>query len=371
MYSQVFGIGAKPPTNFEDFLTRLLEVAVKIALFHEVVDRCREETSTTTTKPHVGEKRKLENQSPHKSSAGQGRASAFQGKSNSGRSSRCNICNRKTLADHDKGCPFKNHPNANRSSDKWHDSQIGKKLERLQWDKLPPNKMIVNGSLVEMTLNDLQAAYKDNKTMLDKYSAFLQNSKKAKVSEIFIRNSLNYFDNDSTFNPHVLARLANSGTEVGQGILDSGSFGYIANYISMEAYDKLTQLGLASCHKCKLAKVCSVNKCFSNDTCTTLSLEVYSESVNRTIVIPFEARIVKGLPYDFIIGLPSVRRHCLTRVFDYIFADTQVSQAIEAKKKRVRANGDEAISRAQDIELPRRKWKRSTTSVKIGPELLP
>ena len=31
------------------------------------------------------------------------------------------------------------------------------------------------------------------------------------------------------------------------------SFGYIANYI-MEAYDKLAQFGLASCHRCKLAK---------------------------------------------------------------------------------------------------------------------
>ena len=120
--------------------------------------------------------------------------------------------------------------------------------------------------------------------------------------------------------------------------------------------------------------MCSVNKCFSNDTtCTTLSLEVYnSDSFNRMIVvIPFEARIVKGLPYDFIIGLPSGRRHCLTRIFDYIFADMQVSQALEAKKKRVRATGDGAISRAPDIELPCRKWKRSTTSVKIGPELLP
>ena len=69
----------------------------------------------------------------------------------------------------------------------------------------------------------------------------------------FVKALANYFDNDSTFNPHVLARLADTRTEVGQGILDSGSFGYIANYI-MEAYDKLAQFGLASCHRCKLAK---------------------------------------------------------------------------------------------------------------------
>ena len=367
VHTQIFGIGAKPPTKFKDFLERLHEVVVRICHHHEVVDRCKE-GSTTSNKPHIGEKRKTEHQLPHKSSAVHGKSSASQGKSNSG-TPRCITCGKHALEDHNKGCPLRLHPNANRSTDKWRDSQIGKKFFQLGWEKLPPNKKIVNGELADMTLGDLQTLYKDNKSMLDKYSGYLQ--KRAKVSEIFIRNSLNYFDNDNTFNPHVFARLAESRTEVGQGILDSGSFGYIANYISMEAYDKLAQLGLASSHKCKLAKVCSVNKCFSNDTCTTLSLEVYSESVNRMIVIPFEARIVKGLPYDFIIGLPSVRRHCLTRVFDYIFADTQVSQALEAKKKRVRATGDGAISRAPDIELPRRKWKRSTTSVKIGPELLP
>ena len=70
---------------------------------------------------------------------------------------------------------------------------------------------------------------------------------KLKVSEIFTRNSLNYLRNEETFNPHVFGRFANTTIEIGQGILDCDSLGYIANYISMEAYSKLAQLGLASC----------------------------------------------------------------------------------------------------------------------------
>ena len=94
-----------------------------------------------------------------------------------------------------------------------------------------------------------------------------------------------------------------------------------------------------------------------------------SDSVNRDIVIPFTARIVVGLPYDFIIGLPSVRKHSLTsKVFDYIFDDKQISQEAEKKvKKRARAQGDAAISSAQENVLPHKKWKRSMTSIQTDP----
>lgn len=95
---------------------------------------------------------------------------------------------------------------------------------------------------------------------------------KKKVSEILTRNSISYLDETSSFNPHVFGRIAD--TKIGEGILDSGSFGYIANYISFNAHERLAKLGLATAHKCKEARVCSLSSCFMNDSCTTFSVRV-------------------------------------------------------------------------------------------------
>ena len=359
VHEQIFGLGADRPTNLDGFLKRLLTVLVAICRHHEMYDKVKEDDYGDDS-PKVGEKRKGTKPPPRPT--------------REGKPSLCTTCGRQEKDDHAKGCPYKAHPNANKHTQAWRECQFGKKFMELpkgtEWTKLPPNqKLGTDGKLVYLTEAELKTVYKDNRTLLDKYVALSQ--KRQKVSSSFTHNSLNYFNNDSTFNPHVFGRLAEERTDIGQGILDSGSFGYIANYISREAYDRLAKIGLASSHRCKLAKVCSVGHCIINDTCTKLSLEVYSESVERHIVIPFEARIVEGLPYDFIIGLPSVRRHCLTKVFDHIFADEQVSQAVESKtKKKARARGDEVTSTAKETALPHKKWKRSTTDIWTEPKLV-
>jgi len=72
-----------------------------------------------------------------------------------------------------------------------------------------------------------------------------------------------------------------------------------------------------------------MHKCIYNDMCTTFQLELYSESVQRSVRVPLTCRIVQGLPYDFIIGLSTIRKYKLAKVFDYIFDDREIEDELE------------------------------------------
>ena len=68
-----------------------------------------------------------------------------------------------------------------------------------------------------------------------------------------------------------------------------------------------------------------------NDHCTTFELELYSESVERSFRLPITARIVQGLPYDFIVGLPTIRKYKLAKVFDFIFEEDDIMKSLGQK----------------------------------------
>ena len=356
-----------PPKTIEDFVRTLAKVVTDICNQHTKVLKCAKVAPMELSQ---SSKRKLDDRDFHnKHSSKTSQPKAGGSKSTNSVVRLCNTCGRNLAhkdSDHERGqrCPYSEHPNANRASCSWSQSQQGKALQKLGWAKLPPTKMLQGDALASLSDEELKKVYAQHPRILEtiqakKEKTFSTSSKK--VSDIFTRNSISYLDEIDSFNPHVFGRIAE--TKIGNGILDSGSFGYIANYISFDAYEKLAKLGLATSHKCKDARVCSLSSCFMNNTCTTFQLEVYSASVHRNITIPFTARIVKGLPYEFIIGLPSVRKYKLTRVFDYIFNDSEVKEATE-RNKRQRENSD---SRGADTTKYRRQWKRPHATVQTDP----
>ena len=279
----------------------------------------------------------------------------------------CDKCGRSLKDEHHvRGheCPYAKHPNANKAGGSWAASAQGKALKNAKWGKVPPRKkMLPDGTFIALTDSELDTIYGQHSAVLkaikENTTRYQSGAPAKKVSDIFTRNSISYLDGTNSFNPHVFGRAANN-TEIGEGILDSGSFGYIANYISFDAFQRLAKLGLATTHKCKEARVCSLSSCFMNNECTTFQLELYSTSVQRNIIIPFTARIVKGLPYEFIIGLPSVRRHKLTRVFDYIFEDSEIISEGDKRKREI------SESRA-DTPRYHRQWKRPHAPVQTDP----
>ena len=334
-----------PPTTVVGFIEKLNEVVAEIARCHAKVDKCTEKRkSDNRTTPTGSTEKKLGG------GGGKGITATKDTKP-------CSVCNRNllTCTDHTKGqpCPYSDHPNANKSSKPWKNSAFASTMSGLGWNKLPAARKLVGTELVRMEDDELKRIYSKSPDILDKILNKSGGGKpaKKKVSDIFTRNSISYLEGTSSFNPHVIGRLVDK--EIGQGILDSGSFGYIANYISLEAYENLAKLSLVSKHKCSATRVCSIKHCFLNDTCTTFELELTSSNLSRKIKIPFTARIVKGLPYDFIIGLPSVRKHKLARFFDDIFEDNEI-EADKGKNKRQCDNSDPRA----DATLHHRQWKR-------------
>jgi hypothetical protein len=147
--------------------------------------------------------------------------------------------------------------------------------------------------------------------------------KQGKVSEIGSQNLLNYLSDKSTFNPLINARLANNSEFFGKGLLDSGAFGgHINNYVSQSIVDKLVATQAVVTCDCLNTKVCTILGCIQSNKCIKFNVELYNE-IGQTITIDTKARVVKGLPYDFIIGLTTIRKYKLTRVFDSLFSELE------------------------------------------------
>ena len=122
--------------------------------------------------------------------------------------------------------------------------------------------------------------------------------------------------------------------------------GYKANYVSAECFKRYFE-HLAKPIKCRQAKICSAHGCSHHgDQCYRIQRELYSETNTCTKPIEFIARVVEDLPYDFIIGLQTIRKYRLTRVFDYIFneSDTQEDDQRQTSESRVTSG---AVRRAK------------------------
>ena len=218
--------------------------------------------------------------------------------------SNCNACGRICKKDgcQPGSCKFwKTHPHVNRENSKsWAESKFGVIYAKMKCSTLPADKISKKQPDGSYKLVNLTAEDKKKKSDI-------------KVSDIAATNIINYLSNQSTFNPFIHARLANNGKYFGKGLLDSGAFGgYINNYVSESIVAKLVATQAVATCDCLSTKVCTIVGCIQTSKCINFKVELYND-IGQIITIDTKARVVKGLPYDFIIGLTTIRKYQLAR----------------------------------------------------------
>ena len=242
----------------------------------------------------------------------------------------CNVCGR---TNHPPSkCRLRSHPHANKESDKsWKDSKWGNiyasKLDHPSYELNKRHMAVLdpqNGtySLVKWENPDWQGK-ESRESRNDRKSG--SKKEKYEVSQIATTNLNNFTTGKSTFNPLISARSVNiNGHTLGTGILDSGAFGgHINNYVNQAMVDSLIANGdIASTCACHSTKVCTITGCISSSTCVKLKIELFNE-LGQRITIDTIARVVQGLPYNFIIGLTTIRRYKLALVFDSLFEELE------------------------------------------------
>jgi hypothetical protein len=81
----------------------------------------------------------------------------------------------------------------------------------------------------------------------------------------------------------------------------------------------LVRVATSTCNK---SRICTLHRCFDNQNCIRMQIELFNE-IGQSASISCNARIVDDLPYDFIIGLATIRRYTLAKVFDEIFQELE------------------------------------------------
>jgi hypothetical protein len=99
-------------------------------------------------------------------------------------------------------------------------------------------------------------------------------------------------------------------------LLDSGADS--SNYISSELSNKLTDVVRKNIN----ATVCS---CFSNckEVNELVTFTLTLTYLNKSHTFPFTAKVLEGIHYDIIIGLPTHRQQNLTKIFPSYFSDVE------------------------------------------------
>ena len=234
-------------------------------------------------------------------------------------------------------CYFYSHPHVNRDKSKsW--------AESLHFETY--SKKLTDGkSFSYIPMNRQAVSVGDGKYKLENWKApensSTDNPKKNKkpkfqVSNIAATNILNFVSGSATFNPLISARNVSNGQHLGSGILDSGAFGgHINNYVSQAMADSLLANSIASTCDCPSTKICTITGCTQSSTCISLHIELFNE-LGQNIIINTKARVVKGLPYGFIIGLTTIRRYKLARTFDSLFEELEgVSDLFNDEKSKI------------------------------------
>jgi len=304
------------PTTVWEFSAKQIRVCKAIAEALELTSKIYPHTvhllkqgKGSESKPNQakGEKRKLDHRSPSATTKVES-------------SEPCNACGGKYCAP--KQCRLWKHPHANKDAKiAWKDSEWGKiyknKLNETSSDLLPLDKIAVSAG---------GGQYKLEKWIKNSSSssAGKKSYDKKQVSNIANTNVFNFVNGISTFNPLISARNVSNGKILGTGILDSGAFGgHINNYVNQAMVDSLVANGsIAGTCACNSTKVCTITGCIQNSTCVSLKIELFNE-LGQNATIDTIARVVQGLPYNFIIGLTTIRRYKLATVFDSLFEELE------------------------------------------------
>jgi hypothetical protein len=308
-------IWANPPTLIYRFLLDLQALMTKI---HEAVRLVQKvlEPADLIKLASTGESRKRSHSSENGGDTKRLKESSNRGNSGTKEESKnpCDLCGW-----HSKGCKkghchFYKHPDRNEEGKPFSKSSNGIALMKLGSNRIIPSKKLSEDKASLVSMSEVE------KNRLPPPPG---KEGRPKVSKIAERNLLNYTTGKDSFNPIVSARIAGEGDftlKVGDGILDSGSFGYVANYVSQEVFELLHRSNLAKVTPCPAAKVCSMHKCFHSKVCADFNLELYS-GTGKSKTVTIQARVAQCLPYYFIIGLRTIRQYKLAKVFDDIFEE--------------------------------------------------
>jgi len=246
----------------------------------------------------------------------------------------CRGCGGKRCAPNQ--CKLQSHPHANRDSNKtWQESQ---------WYDVYLSK-VEGKSTPYLPFNHQAVSIGNDKYKLEAWSSSSSRDSKPKknkkqnyqVSDTAVTNIFNFVTGSSTFNPLISARNVDNGQILGTGILDSGAFGgHINNYVSQAMVDSLIATGsVASTCACHSTKICTITGCIQSSTCVSLRIELFN-LLGQTAIIDTIARVVHGLPYNFIIGLTTIRRYRLATIFDSLFEELDgVSELFNEDKNKI------------------------------------
>jgi hypothetical protein len=190
-------------------------------------------------------------------------------------SKECKICGRV----HHGECRLKNHPNANTTSNAWSDSLYGKEFKKVNILTLPYKQYLKDGRLTEW----LDAP---------KFSP----KKLGKVSNCFAITD----DNNNVPMWSISERTC---------LLDSGSTHNVIKRSIIKSNCNCTQTyakfricsAFGSCKNIENIVTCSTIKFILNDTCFEIK--------------NFNALVVDDIPFDVIVGLNTIIKYDLTKVF--------------------------------------------------------
>ena len=232
---------------------------------------------------------------------------------------KCKGCNKRHPNDGE--CRYQAHPDYNNSNLPFEKTGKGKKYVEL---------MGINAQLRRFW------RLRADQSRLEKFEGVAlpegvgqNNSVKKKNSDSKVKVSsvcatVEHTDYDNTDNECIVLCRING--KILRVLLDLGAGSN--NYMTPETVEVL-KMNSSSNYKndyyvdeceCKSVKICSaLNKCVINNKCGKIKINIYSNLNKKNIDINFSARIVKGLPYDFIIGLPTIKKFKLTEVFKELF----------------------------------------------------
>eukprot|EP01040_Poterioochromonas_malhamensis_P016372 gene16372-18568_t len=208
-------------------------------------------------------------------------------------------------------CFFKSHPNFNKLGMSWKDSRYGKLWAERGQHKLPRNKAMVNGMEVPWSGGRFE------QTPPMKGECFqCSNQSEHDVDNVFI---------------YAKWKLSSMMGIPMKTLLDTGCLK--ANLVASDFIERSRNVLMAHgviIHPCQ-ANVCTIHACTEVTEKVTIAFSFRNQitSLNETILI--NALVVKDLPADLIIGLDSIRNHCLLSKFQSFFEEHPMDEELDSE----------------------------------------
>ena len=225
----------------------------------------------------------------------------------------CTGCGREG---HDRSiCRLKNHPNFNRSKERsWVDSEQGKEWAAKGKSTLPVYETI-SGAPWDVPPLPAKKAKRGEQEMLNMcYVCSVSSGQEyEECVEMFLTNK------HTPTHTHTFSRV----------LPDTGAQG---NFISPRAAGEAIAQGAAILNK-KRKKICSCfRECRESEGEILLDLEFLNELTLLREKINITVQILKGIPYDIVIGRKSIKHYGLSRKLPSVFEEEEEAQTSKGEE---------------------------------------